>query len=194
MKLMRLWRETGQVDPRPHGGFRHSKLAPHRDFILAAVVARNDITIPELAEKMVQATGIKADPSTLSKFLVVCELSFKKTLRASEQDRPELSKARAEWKEGRQPIMREHRERLVFIDETGTTTKMTRLHGRSVRGERLNGKAPFGHWGTQTFVAGLKCDGLIAPWVIDALMNKAIFETYIEPQLAPPLSQAMSSS
>lgn len=121
---MRLWRETGQVDPRPHGGFRHSKLAPHRDFILAAVVARNDITIPELAEKMVQATGIKADPSTLSKFLVVCELSFKKTLRASEQDRPELSKARAEWKEGRQPIMREHRERLVFIDETGTTTKM----------------------------------------------------------------------
>ena len=98
-----------------------------------------------------------------------------------------MSKARAEWKEGRQPIMREQRGRLVFVDETGTTTKMTRLRGRSVTGERLNGKAPFGHWGTQTFVAGLKCDGLIAPWVVDAPMNRAIFEAYVETQLAPVL-------
>lgn len=83
--------------------------------------------------------------------------------------------------------MREQRGRLVFIDETGTTTKMTRLRGRSVAGERLKGKAPFGHWGTQTFVAGLKCDGLIAPWVVDAPMNRAIFETYVATQLAPVL-------
>jgi transposase len=39
-------------------------------------------------------------------------------------------------------------ERLVFIDETGTTTKMTRLRGRARRGQRLKMKAPFGHWGT----------------------------------------------
>lgn len=83
--------------------------------------------------------------------------------------------------------MREQRQRLVFIDETGTTTKMTRLRGRSTKGTRLNSKAPFGHWGTQTFVAGLKCDGLIAPWVIDAPMNRVIFETYVETQLAPAL-------
>jgi transposase len=83
--------------------------------------------------------------------------------------------------------MREQRGRLVFIDETGTTTKMTRLRGRSAKGERLNSTAPFGHWGTQTFVAGLKCDGLVAPWVVDAPMNKAIFETYVETQLAPAL-------
>jgi transposase len=111
----------------------------------------------------------------------------KKTLRASEQDRPELAKARAEWKDGRQPIMREKRGRLVFIDETGTNTKMTRLRGRSMKGERLNSKAPFGHWGTQTFVAGLKCGGLIAPWVVNAPMNRVIFETYVETQLAPAL-------
>ena len=84
--------------------------------------------------------------------------------------------------------MGEQRSRLIFIDETGTTTKMTRLRGRSVRGQRLNSKAPFGHWGTQTFVAGLKCDGLIAPWVIDAPMNRTIFETYVETQLVPALT------
>ena len=65
---------------------------------------------------------------------------------------------------------------------------MTRLRGRSLKGQRLNGKAPFGHWGTQTFIAGLKCDGLIAPWVINAPMNRVIFETYIETQLAPALN------
>ena len=83
--------------------------------------------------------------------------------------------------------MRRERHRLIFIDETGTTTKMTRLRGRSMKGSRLNSKAPFGHWGTQTFVAGLKSNGLIAPWVIDAPMNRAIFETYVETQLAPAL-------
>ena len=83
--------------------------------------------------------------------------------------------------------MREQRDRLIFIDETGTNTKMTRLRGRSLKGCRLDSKAPFGHWGTQTFIAGLKCDGLIAPWLIDAPMNRAIFETYIETQLAPAL-------
>ena len=83
--------------------------------------------------------------------------------------------------------MRKQRERLIFIDETGTTTKMVRQRGRSLKGTRLNSKAPFGHWGTQTFVAGLKCDGLVAPWVIDAPMNRIIFETYVDTQLAPAL-------
>jgi transposase len=83
--------------------------------------------------------------------------------------------------------MRKECERLVFLDETGTNTKMTRLRGRARKGQRLHGKAPFGHWGIQTFVAGLRCGSLIAPWVVDAPMNREIFETYVETQLAPAL-------
>lgn len=83
--------------------------------------------------------------------------------------------------------MREDIHRLIFLDETGTTTKMTRLRGRSRRGTRLKANAPFGHWKTQTFIAGLRCDGMTAPWVIDQPMNRAIFETYVETQLAPTL-------
>ena len=48
-------------------------------------------------------------------------------------------------------------------------------------------KAPFGHWGTQTFIAALRHDGLTAPWVIDCPMNRQIFETWVETQLAPTL-------
>jgi hypothetical protein len=45
--------------------------------------------------------------------------------------------------------------RLVFLDETGTTTKMARLRGRNLRGQRLLSKVPFGHWKMQTFIAAL---------------------------------------
>ncbi|GAA0332278.1 hypothetical protein GCM10009087_48120 [Sphingomonas oligophenolica] len=76
----------------------------------------------------------------------------------------------------------------MFIDETATTTKMTRLRGRAPKGKRLKARAPFGHWGTQTFIAALRHDGLTAPWIIDAAMNRMIFETYVETQLAPTLS------
>jgi hypothetical protein len=77
--------------------------------------------------------------------------------------------------------MRLEPRRLIFLDETGTTTKMTRLRGRCRKGQRLLSKAPFGHWKTQTFIAGLRCEALIAPFVIDAPMDRRIFETYINP-------------
>jgi hypothetical protein len=83
--------------------------------------------------------------------------------------------------------MREAVHRLIFLDETGTTTKMTRLRGRARQGARLKADAPFGHWATQTFIAGLRCDGLTAPWVIDQPMNREIFDTYVETQLGPTL-------
>lgn len=85
--------------------------------------------------------------------------------------------------------MRQEQHRLVFIDETGTTTKMTRLRGRCLKGQRLQCKAPFGHWKTQTFIAALRCDGLTAPFVVDEPMNRAIFEVYVETQLAPTLNK-----
>jgi transposase len=85
--------------------------------------------------------------------------------------------------------MRLEPQRLVFLDETGTTTKMTRLRGRCLKGKGLRSKAPFGHWKTQTFVAGLRCGALTAPFVIDAPMNRRIFETYVETQLVPTLEK-----
>jgi DDE superfamily endonuclease len=85
--------------------------------------------------------------------------------------------------------MRLEPHRLIFIDETGTTTKMTRLRGRCLKGQRLRAKAPFGHWLTQTFIAGLRCDGLTAPFVVNAPMDRRIFEIYGEKELAPTLAK-----
>lgn len=106
---------------------------------------------------------------------------------ANEIGREDVALARRTWRSGRQPRMRQEPHRLVFVDETGTTTKMTRLRGRARRGQRYRARAPFGHWGTQTFAAALRCDGLTAPWIIDRPMNRQIFETWVETQLAPTL-------
>ena len=107
---------------------------------------------------------------------------------ASECARAAIRAKRRVWIERRQPRMRLQPHRLVFVDETSINTKMVRLRGRSPRGTRLRAEAPFGHWGTQTFIAGLRCHGLTAPWVIDRPINRACFDTWIETQLTPTLS------
>lgn len=81
---------------------------------------------------------------------------------ASERARAAVRTERRVWIELRQPRMRLEPHRLVFVDETAVNTKMVRLRGRSLRGTRLIADAPFGHWGTQTFIAGLRCHGLTA--------------------------------
>jgi len=77
----------------------------------------------------------------------------------------------------------------VFIDETAASTKMVRLNGRCPRGVRLIGHAPHGHWKTITFVAGLRNDGMVAPFVFDGPMNGPTFVTYIQQCLAPTLAR-----
>ena len=80
-------------------------------------------------------------------------------------------------------------DRLVFIDETGATTKMARLRGRSLRGERCRAPIPHGHWKTTTFVGALRPWGMTAPMVLDGAMHGAAFLAYVEQVLAPELSQ-----
>jgi len=106
---------------------------------------------------------------------------------ASECARADVAERRRAWIDERQPYMRRDPGRLVFIDETSVNTKMTRLRGRARCGKRLKARAPFGKWGTQTFIAGLRHDALTAPWVIPGAMDRVAFDTYVETQLAPTL-------
>ena len=105
-------------------------------------------------------------------------------IQAAEQDRPDVAEKRRAWA-GRVPGL--DPTKLVFIDETGANTKMTRRYGRAPRGERVVGRVPHGHWKTTTFVAGLRADGLTAPMVIDGAMNGDLFVAYAEQVLVPTL-------
>lgn len=77
--------------------------------------------------------------------------------------------------------------RLVFIDETGASTKMARLRGRARRGERCRSPVPHGHWKTTTFTGALRSTGMTAPMVLDGPMNGEFFRAYVEQVLAPTL-------
>jgi transposase len=109
----------------------------------------------------------------------------KKSLHAAEQEREDVRAARAKWRQ-EQPQL--DAGKLVFIDETGTSTNMTRLRGRCLRGKRLVAKVPHGHWKMTTFVAGLRQHAMTAPFVVDAPMSGEIFLTYLQQCLVPTLS------
>ena len=110
--------------------------------------------------------------------------SIKKTLRAAEQNRPDIALARQQW-QSRQPGW--PIAKLVFLDETGLHTKMTRLYGRAERAERCLCSVPHGHWSTATFIAALRHDRLTAPFLLDGPMEGAMFLACVQHILAPEL-------
>jgi len=107
-----------------------------------------------------------------------------KSLRAAEQDRPDVADRRRHWR-----VWQRYMDpaRFVFLDETGASTNMVRRYGWGPRGERLADAAPHGHWRTTTFVAGLRSTGFVAPLVLDGPMTGEAFRAYVEQFLAPAL-------
>mmetsp|Transcript_24032 Transcript_24032/g.44229 ORF Transcript_24032/g.44229 Transcript_24032/m.44229 type:complete len:85 (+) Transcript_24032:4094-4348(+) len=75
----------------------------------------------------------------------------------------------------RSPAIAQMPDRVVFPDETAVKTNLTRLRGWAPQGERLTMDAPFGSWSTQTLIAGLTQNALIAPWVIKGAMPLVTF-------------------
>jgi transposase len=108
----------------------------------------------------------------------------KKTLIASEQDRPDVAERRQQWRATQEHIPP---EKAVFIDETWAKTCMTRTYGRSPLGTRLIEKVPSGRWQTTTFLGALRVEGFIAPLTVDGAINGELFLAWVQQHLAPAL-------
>ncbi len=104
----------------------------------------------------------------------------KKSLIATEQD----PVARAAWWEGMAAIPT---ERLIFVDETGTHTRMTPRYARAPRGQRAYGHVPRNHTRNTTLVAALTLAGLDAPMVLDGAMDREAFVAWLRHFLVPTL-------
>jgi hypothetical protein len=78
-------------------------------------------------------------------------------------------------------------QRLVFIDESGAKTNMTRLYGRAKAGSRAVDDTPSGHWGTTTMISSVRLDGSTACMVVDGATSKDVFRAYVEQILLPTL-------
>src|SRR3974390_2994958 len=175
VKWMQRLRDTGSWEAKPRGGGT-SPLEPHKEGRLGVVREQPDATLKELLATL-RKQGIHTSKSALDRFLARHKITRKKkSLRAAEQKRKDVARARRKW-------IREQgmldAAKLVFIDETSVNTNMVRLYGRAPCGVRLVDHVPFGQWETMTFVSALRRDGMVAPLLIPGPMNGELFLAYV---------------
>jgi len=185
VRWMDAYLRSGRTAPKRRGGDRRSgRIEAQADLLLGVIEDTPDITLAELRARLIAERGETFAISTIHDFFRRRGVTYKKAAHASEQAREDVAARREAWFE-LQPEL--DPLRLIFIDETGATTKMARLRGRSPRGERCRDGVPHGHWKTTTLVAGLRLGGLTAPMVIDGAMSGDAFTAYAETFLAPTL-------
>jgi transposase len=114
VRLMAAFRATGSLAAKPEGGWRYSKLDPHREFLIRRVAEKGDITMPQLAAELADL-GTRIMPASIARWFIRQGYSFKKTLRASEQGRSDVRQARDHWRTKRQPRMRQEPHRLELL-------------------------------------------------------------------------------
>ncbi len=97
-----------------------------------------------------------------------------------------MAEARAGW---RAELAGVESERLIFVDETGIDTRMTRTYGRAARGRRAPGKVPRGRWERLTVIGALALGGVVASMSVAAATGAAVFLAFVEQVLAPALRE-----
>ena len=95
-----------------------------------------------------------------------------------------MAEKRARWYE---QLAAEPVHQLVFVDESGANTKMTRLRGRALGGGRLLAHIPQGNYQTNTLISGIRLEGPCAPWLFEGPLNGEMFLAWVEQGLAPRL-------
>jgi hypothetical protein len=104
----------GSLAPKPSGGRRHAKT--HRALLLEKVAEKADITMPERRLNSPPPPARRSPPPRFRVGSSALAIASKKTLRASEHDRPDIKQAREEWTSTRQPIIRLEPHRVVFLE------------------------------------------------------------------------------
>jgi transposase len=180
-RLLRTHRSTGSLEPKPHGGGNPAALGPEDLERLRELIRQQpDATLEECRQRL----AASCSTMTISRALRKLGLPRKKKVpRAQEQDRPEVQEQRREF--GAELAGLDPR-RLIFIDECGANTAMTRTHGRAPVGQRVSTNTP-GRWKSITLTCGLRLSGVTAPLAFLGATNTGLFETYVEEVLVPEL-------
>ena len=170
VRLLRRYRASGSVLPKPQAGGPCPLLdADACQRLRNLVCEQPDATLAELRERL----EIPCSLSTLCRTLQRLGLSRKKkSLHADEHDNPEVQAQRADFEERMAAVDPAH---LIFVDEMGANTAMTRTYGRAPVGERVVGSAP-GAWENVTLIAGLRSSGVVAPFAFEGRPTKTPFK------------------
>jgi transposase len=180
-RLLQLHRTTGSVEPGPHGGGHPAVLTPEDLERLRDLIGdRPDATLEECRRHL----GSSCSLATISRALSRLGLPRKKKVpRAGEQDSPEVQERRREFCEELAGI---DPRRLVFVDECGANTAMTRTYGRAPAGQRVYADTP-GRWESITLTCGMRLSGAMAAVAFPGATNTVQFEDYVLEVLVPEL-------
>ena len=126
---MRRFRATGSVAAKPMGGDHRSRLTAERTWILERIEAEPDLTLEEPRGEL-RDRGIVVGHGTVCRFFAREDVTFKKSVHAAEQERPDVADARREWKDAQTKL---GPAKLIFVDETGASTQMARLSSSQAR-------------------------------------------------------------
>jgi transposase len=180
-RLLRTHRDTGSLEPKPHGGGNPAVLTPEDLERLRELIRRQpDATLEECRQRL----GASCSTLTIARALSRLGLPRqKKVPRAQEPDRPDVQERRQEFREERAGI---DPRRLVFGDECGANTAMSRTHGRAPVGQRVYTNTP-GRWESIPLTCGLRLSGVTAASAFPGATDTDVFETYVEEVLVPEL-------
>jgi transposase len=181
VRLLQRRHAAGTLDPKPHGGSPPPALGPDDLQRLEHLIREQpDATLEQLRQR----GGFRCSLTTLWRALRRQRLTYKKkSLYASQRDRPDVQKKRRSFRREVREIEPNH---LVFVDETGVTTAMTPAYAWAPCGERAVDSAP-ATWETVTLIAALGQDGVRAPLAFPGATDTAAFQTYVEQVLVPEL-------
>src|SRR5512143_2299450 len=185
VRLFQRRRDADTIAPKPHGGGPPPALGPDDQERLAELIREQpDATL----EQLKQRGGFTCSRKTLWRALRQRGLTLKKkSLHASEQDRPDVQKKRRSFRRKGRRIASE-RLVFVFVDETGVPTAMTPAYAWSPRGERAVDSAP-GSWESVTVSAALGLDGVCAALAFPGSTDTAAFQSYVDQVLVPALHE-----
>jgi transposase len=110
--------------------------------------------------------------------------TFKKALSASEQHRTDVKAHRQRWKRMQRRLKI---NKLIFIDETGAKTNMTRRYGWGPSDQRVTEFVPHGHWETTTLIHAIDCNGSRASMITNGPTTIDVFELFVDWLLLPAL-------
>src|SRR5262249_48820538 len=149
-RLLRRRRQTGSLAPAAHGGGQPPALTQaDLERLRQLVQDRPDATLKELQQRLGIGCSLMAIWRALRRLKITRK---KKGLHAQERDTPQTQKRRAEFRATMATVTA---DRLVFVDESGASTAMTRTYGRSPRGQRVGGAVP-GHWDSLTLICAMR--------------------------------------
>jgi transposase len=181
VRLLRRRRRTGSVQPAAHGGGQPPALNDQADQRLRTLVAEQpDATLEELRQRL----GLPCSCMAIWRALNRLGLSRKKkTLHAKERTTPRVRASRRAFQKKLAVI---DPQRLVFVDESGTTTAMTRTYGRAPRGERVEQEVP-GAWESLTLLSALRLSGVGPSLAFPGATDALALRTYVQEMLVPQL-------